>query len=175
MALAANFAELFDFEGHFVAAAQTVLEDQGVNAFIERNTEKLPLINTGIVFTVGPAIEEMTFLPVATGQTAALQEYFRYTGDLQITVQVNRDAAQPARAAGVDSFFAEVRALVRRAFMWSNWPFNDTNLEFYRVSNIRPNGCNEGFDQARNCDAVILRFSVTFAIMQGAWPATTSD
>jgi hypothetical protein len=174
MALAANFAELFDFEGHFEAAAQVVLTESGINSFIARQTEKIPGISTGVVFSTGPALDQKTFLPIASGQTEALQEYFRYTGDLQLTVQVERDSPTTPRNAGVTSLFAEIRSLIRRAFMGSQWPFNDTNLEFYRVSNIRPNGSTEGVDQGLNRDTLIMRFEVTFAIMQDAWPANTS-
>jgi len=171
MALAANFVELFDFETHFEAAAQTILDTAGVNAFISRQTDKLPLINTGVVFSVGPAIDELTFLPLDSGQSLPpSQEYFRYVGSLELRLEIERDTQKPPNSAGVSSFFAEARSLIRKAFRRSQWPFDDTNLEFYRVSNIRPNGGTEGFDQSRNVDSLILRFEITFAIMQDAWP-----
>lgn len=171
MALAPNFATLFDFEGKFEAAAQTVLETAGINAFISRQTDKLPLISTGVVFSVGSAIDELTFLPLDVGQTPPpSQEYFRYVGNLQLRLEVERDTQKPPVSAGVSSFFAEARGLIRRAFMRSQWPFQDSNLLYYRVSNIRPNGGTEGFDSQRNVDSLILQFEVTFAIMQDAWP-----
>lgn len=172
MALAANFAELFDFEGHFESAAQSILEEAGITSFIERQTEKMPLINTGVAFSVGPAIDQLTFLPLDGDQSGPppSQEYFRYTGSLELALQIPRDTQKPPNAAGVESFFAEARSMIRTAFRRSQWPFNDTNLEFYRVSNIRPNGTTSGFDQDRNCDSLVLRFEITFAIMQDAWP-----
>lgn len=171
MALAPNFVTLFDFEGRFEAAAQDVLETAGINSFISRQTDKLPTINTGVVFSVGPALDELTFLPLDVGQSPPPdQEYFRYTGNLQLRLEVERDTQKPNSAAGVSSFFAEARSLIRRAFMRSQWPFRDSNLLYYRVSNIRPNGGTEGLDPVRNLDSLILQFEVTFAIMQDAWP-----
>ncbi len=175
MALASNFAELFDFEGHFEAAAQSVLADVGLAAFISRQTDKLPLINTGVLFSVGPAIDELTFLPLGISQMPPRsQEYFRYVGDLQIRLEIERDTAKPPDLAGVSSFFAQARSLIRHAFMRSQWPFRDSNLLFYRVSNIRPNGVTEGLDVVRNVDSLIMRFEITFAIMQDAWPQEPS-
>ena len=167
---ATSLTQLFDCEGQFEAAAQAVLATSGVNAFISQSTKQLPLINTGVNFDLGPALDELTFLPQG-GQsgTSSEQEYFRYTGTLELRVEVNRDTAkQPID--GAVSFLATVRALVRGAFMRSQWPFDDTNLPFYRVSDIRPNGSTDGFDVVRNVDMSALRFEVTFAIQPTAWP-----
>ncbi len=169
MAQAPNWSALFDIEGHFESAAQGVLETAGLNAFISRQTDKLPLINTGIQFSVGPAIDELTLLPLDVGYTVPDQEYFRYVGNLQLRLEVERDTQKPPDQAGVSSFFAQARSMIRRAFMRSQWPFRDTNLLYYRVSNIRPNGSTEGMDPVRNVDSLIMQFEVTFAIMPGAW------
>lgn len=168
---APNLATLFDFEGQFERAAQTILQTSGINAFIARQTEKLPLINTGVSFVVGPADDRLTFLPLAPGQTApSEQEYFKYTGSLELRLEVERDTSKPPDVAGVTSFFSEARGLIRAAFMRSQWPFYDTNLPYYRTWDIRPNGTTEGLDPVRNVDSCILRFEVSFAIQPTAWP-----
>lgn len=167
---ALSLSELFDFEGNFEDAAQAILTSAGINAYISQQTKKLPLINTGVNFDCGPAIDEVTFLPQG-GQPAgqSSQEYFRYIGSLELRVEVNRDTAkQPP--ADVPSFLAAIRAMVRASFMWSQWPFDDTNLPLYRVSNIRPNGSTDGFDGVRNVDVCTMRFEITFAIQPTAWP-----
>ncbi len=169
---APNLATLYDFETQFEKAAQTILQTSGINAFISRQTDKLPLINAGVTFSVGQAAEELTFLPLAPGQTQPQeQEYFHYTGSLELRVEVERDTQRPPDQTGVVSFFAQMRGLIRAAFMRSQWPFYDGNLPYYRVWDIRPNGSTEGFDQSRNVDSSILRFEVSFAIQPSAWPS----
>ena len=148
-----------------------MLEDSGILAFVTQSRDQLPLINTGVDFTVNAAIDQLTFLPLAPGQTNPVeQEYFRYTGVLEVAVEVPRDTARSPTTDAV-SFLAQVRGQVRAAFMRSQWPFDDTNLPLYRVSDIIPAGTVDGFDQVRNADTCSLRFTVTFAIQPSAWPA----
>ena len=167
---APNLAALYDFEGQFETAVQAILEANGILAFLERTQEKIPLINTGIAFTVGPAIDELTPLPIASGQTEPEQEYFRYNATLQLDVEVPRDNPNSPKLPGVDSVLAESRALIRSILMRSQWAFRDSNLPYYRVSDIRPGGTFITFDQARNTDTSSLQFAVTFAIQPTAWP-----
>lgn len=167
---AASLAELFDFEGQFEAAGQAVLQAAGVVAFVTQSRDQLPLIHTGVDFTTESALDQLTFLPLAPGQTTPQeQEYFRYTGTLELRAEVPRDTAR-SPTADVPSFLAQLRGMIRAAFMRSQWPFQDSNLPYYRVSDIRPTGTIDGFDQVRNTDSVALRFQVTFAIQPTAWP-----
>lgn len=168
---ASDLAELFDFEGAFESAAQAVLESSGINAFISQSKGQLPLINTGVNFTTGAAIDNLTFLPLASGQTTPQeQEYFRYTGTLELTIDVARDTAR-SPTDDVATFLAQITGLIRAAFMRSQWPFQDSNLPLYRVSDIMPAGTIRGFNQVRNSDTVSLRFTITFAIQPTAWPS----
>ncbi len=171
MSAAPSLTILYDFEGQFTAAAQAVLEATEIVAFITQSKKQLPLINTGVDFQLGEALDQLFFLPLATGQTQPTeQEYMRYTGILELTVEVNRDTAR-SPAEGVANFLAAIRGKVRGAFMRSQWPFQDSNLPYYRVSDIRPAGSVTGFDQTRNSDTSTLRFAVTFAIQPTAWPS----
>lgn len=167
---APSLATLFDFEGQFEDAAQAVLLSEGIVAFVSESKKQLPLINTGVDFQVGPAIDNPTFLPLASGQTQPVeQEYFRYTGVLECQAEVARDTAR-SPTADVSTFLAQVRGMIRGAFMRSQWPFQDSNLPYYRVSDIQPAGSVTGFNQARNTDMASLRFTITFAIQPTAWP-----
>lgn len=167
---ASSLAELYDFEGQFEEAAQAVLVSSNIVAFISQSRKQLPLINTGVDFQVGPALDQLTFLPLASGQTQPVeQEYFRYTGVLELSVSVARDTARSPGDA-VASFLDQIRGLVRAAFMRSQWPFQDSNLPYYRVSDIQPAGTTTGFNQVRNADEVSLRFTITYAIQPTAWP-----
>jgi hypothetical protein len=172
-AAALSIAQLMDFESAFETAAQANLAISGINAFIEGFTTKLPLIKTNVWFDTGPALDQLTILPIG-GQSPNRfeQEFFRYTGTLTLEVTSNRDTAQqPTDLGVVTTFQAQLRGRVRAAFMQSQWPFQDGNLPFYRVSEIRPAGTTTGFDPARNLDTVRLAFVVTFAIQPTAWPA----
>ena len=170
---APSLAALYDFETQFEDAAQAILISQGIDAYISEWQGALPLVNTGLSFEVGPATSDLTFLPLASGQSATrpYQDYFRYTGNLDVEVRVNRDVEMGPSEAGVTSFLAQVRGMIRATFMKSQWPFYNTNLPYYRVSDIRPNGTTSGFDKERNVDTVILRFAITFAIQPSAWPS----
>lgn len=167
---ATSLAQLYDFEGQFESAAQAVLVDSSIVSFISHTKKQLPLINTGIGFQVGPALDQLTFLPLAPGQTNPVeQEYFRYTGVLELNISVARDTAR-SPTTDVTNFLDQIRGLVRAAFMRSQWPFQDSNLPLLRVSDIQPAGTTTGFNQVRNSDEVSLRFTVTFAIQPTAWP-----
>lgn len=168
---APSLAALYDFESAFESAAQAVLQTSGINAFVSQQQAKLPIIYTGISFNVGAAYDELTILPIGGRAARDLQDYFRYSGGLELEISVTRDQAKDPDQAGALSFLGQVRGLARGAFMMSQWPFNDVNLPYYRVSNIRPDGTNNGFDVRRNVDLVTLRFAVDFAIQPTAWPA----
>jgi hypothetical protein len=168
---APSLAALYDFESQFERAAQDVLEGSGIAGFITAQGEKLPTINTGVSFETGPALDQLTFLPLASGQVPpAYQEYFRYTGNLDLEVSVNRDTVRQPTDTGVTTFLGEVRGRIRSTFLKSIWPFDDSNLPYLRVSDIRPNGTTIGFNQALNVDTQVLRFVITFAIQPSAWP-----
>lgn len=167
---APSLGALLNFEDQFEAATQGVLETSGVVSFVSQSTDKLPLINTGINFECGAALDQLTFLPLAPGQTQPQeQEYFRFVGNLELRVEVNRDTAR-APLDGTYSFLGTVRGLVRGAFLYSQWPFDDSNLPWLRVSDLRPNGSSTGFDTVRNVDSFIQRYQVTFTIQPTAWP-----
>lgn len=167
---APSLAALLDFESQFESAAQAILASSGINAFISQHEAKLPPIATGISFDVGSAFDELTILPLGGQTVQQQQDFFRYQGSLTVEVSVSRDTS-PDPANGAASFLGQVRALVRAAFMQSQWPFQDSNLPWLRVSQIRPDGTTSGFQQVRNVDIVSLRFAVDYAIQPSAWPA----
>lgn len=167
---APTLAALLDFEDQFEAAAQGVLTSSGVVAFVSQSTDKLPLINTGVSFECGAALDQLTFLPLAPGQTQPQeQEYFRYVGNLELRIEVNRDTSR-APDASTYTFLGNIRGLIRGAFLYSQWPFDDANLPWLRVSDLRPNGSSTGFDTVRNVDSFIQRYQVTFTIQPTGWP-----
>ncbi len=168
---APSLAALLDFESAFETAAKTLLATSGINAFISQQAEKLPLINTGISFDLGAAYDELTILPQGGRSARDQQDFFRYTASLEFMVSVNRDTNRDPTQAGADSFLGQIRGLIRGAMMQSQWPFRDSNLPYYRVSQIRPNGTSTGYEQERNVDLVTLRFQIDFAIQPAAWPS----
>ncbi len=167
---APNLSALLDFEGQFESAAQAILQSSGINAFVSQNAAQLPLINAGVNFDLGAALDELTILPKGGQAAATEQDFFRYTGNLVIQMSVDRDTSRQPDQSGVQTFLAQARALIRAAFMQSQWPFDDTNLPYCRVSQIRPMGTTSGYNQPRNCDLISLRFEITFAIQPSAWP-----
>ena len=168
---APTLAALLDFESAFEKAAQAILSTSGINGYISQQNEKVALVSTSLSFDTGPAIDELTILPLGGRSAQDLQDFFRYTGELTLEISVNRDTAQTPADAGTSGFLSQCRGRIRGAFMQSQWPFNDTNLPFYRVSEIRPAGTVTGFDQTRNADLVSIKFAITFAIQPTAWPA----
>ncbi len=170
---APNLSALFDFEGQFETGAQAVLDTAGITAYLSQGASKLPLLETGISFDLMGALDELTQIPSPSnwpaGQ-AAPQEYFRYTGSLELRVEVPRDQETPS-VMGVDTLMSQIRGQVRAAFMRCVMPFTDANLPYYRVSDIKPNGTTTGYESVRNIDFCALRFVITFAIQPTAWPA----
>lgn len=170
---APNLTTLFDFEGQFEQAAQAILTASGIAAYISQEALKLPGLYTGVGFDVNPALDVLEQIPKPNnwpvGQ-AAPQEYFRYTGNLDFIAEVRRDN-QGASVTGVDTMMSQLRGQLRAAFMRCVMPFTNTNLPYYRVTDIRPNGTTTGFNQIENVDFCSVRFVVTFQIQPEAWPA----
>lgn len=170
---ATNLTELFDFEGQFERAAQAALAAAGVTAYISEAQAQLPLLNVGLSFDVSPALDQLTQLTPPTNWpvgTPPPTEFFRYTATLEFRAEVPRDA-NGATVPGVDTMLAQFRGKIRSAFMRCVAPFNSTNLPFYEIGEIRPNGAVTGWEGVRNIDFCSLRFAVTFAIRPDAWPA----
>ena len=168
---APTIAALLDFEAAFEKAAQAILGTSGINAYISQQDVATPLIQTAVGFDTNGALDELTILPLGGRSAQDLQDFFRYTGTLTLEVSVSRDTARLPTDGGTAGFLSQCRGRIRAAMMMSQWPFNDTNLPYYRVSEIRPMGTTTGFEQARNVDLVSMKFGVTFAIQPTAWPA----
>lgn len=170
---ATNLPELLDFETHFETAAQGVLATNGIVAFVSQQGAKIPLISTGISFDVSPAFDALTLLAKPSNWPAgrpAPQEFFRYPAQLEFRIEVPRDQST-ATIPGVPNLFAQFRGLTRAAFMRCVAPFTPANLPFYDVGEIKPAGASTGWEGVRNIDFTALRFALTFAIRQDAWPA----
>ena len=174
MPAAPNLIVLFDFEGQFEAASVPVLAASGITGYISQQAVKLPLPYTGIAADAGPAKDQLTFLPSPPGWTGESppQDYYVYPLNLSLLCEVPRDA-NGAVDPNVPTFLAELRARIRAAFMRILMPFDDTNLPYYRVTDIRPNGAQVGYDAKRNVDFVDVRFLITFEIKPDSWPAWT--
>ncbi len=172
MSQAPNLPTLFDFEGQFEDAAQAILVASGIAAYISQEALKMPLLSTGIAFDVGPALDELNQLPKPSNwpaDTAAPQDYFRYTGSIEFSVSVPRDD-DDASLPGVQTLMRQIRGQIRAAMMRVVFPFNDTNLPYLRVTDIRPAGASTSTQQPRNVDVCSMRFEVSFLIQDGAWP-----
>lgn len=170
---AQNLPDLLDFEGHFETAAQQILTANGIAAYISEQQVKLPLLNTGIGIDIAPALDALRFLPKPSNwpvDREAPQDFFRYPSMMEFRIEVPRDA-NGASLPGVDTMLREVRGKIRAAMLMCCAPFNAANLPYYRVSEIRPNGTITGFEAVRNIDFCSIRFAITFAIVDGAWPA----
>lgn len=171
---APSLEKLFDFEGAFETAAQTILVAAGITARIDMEQDKLPVTNTGIMFDLGAATDDLTQIrtPAAwpPGSVPPM-EFTIYDAMLELALEVPRDENDPTNPSPtVATLFAEIRGMIRNTFMQTCMPFDATNLPYYRVSRIKPMGCSTGFDRAMNQDFCRLRFAIRFAILPDAWP-----
>lgn len=170
---ATNLAQLLDFESHFEVAGQATLAAAGVTAYVEQTRQQLPLLNVGILFEVGPAFEERRFLTPPSNwpaNTPPPQEYFRYSGTLVLRAECARDKNSTSYPDARNKL-GELRGKIRSAFLRCVCPFPPASLPFYEVGDVRPGGALTGFESTRNVDFVELRFVVTWAILDSAWPA----
>lgn len=180
---APNLTTLFDFEGQFEEAAQAVLHAVLVSAYVTGQDEQVPEINTAIAFDLGPAVAEKFVqltkpaswpagIDPRTGRPFANpQEYFMYSATLEFRVEVPRDDREPT-TPGVRSMLSQIRGALRAEMMQCVRPFNNVNLPYYQVNRIRPEGTSTGPGGGnKNTDVTILRFTIGFEILKGAWPA----
>jgi hypothetical protein len=174
MPVAPSFEKLFDFETNFEAAGQALLASTGVTAFISQQTQQLGnrQVYTGIGLDMGPALDELMQLEPPPGWPDDHEppaEFFRYDAGFELRVAVQRDKnATPDPT--VDTLMAFVRGRIRANMMMSCAPFNPTNLPYYRVSMIRPNGSSWGYEGARNVDFQNLRYAIRFAMLKESFP-----
>ena len=174
MSQAPDQTALEDYEGQFEAAAVLILAASGITGYVSQQADKLPRPYTGIAVDIGPAKDQLTFLPSPPGWTgdSPPQDYYVFPATLSLVCEVPRDA-NAAVDPNVANFLAELRGKVRAAFRRVLNPFSDTNLPYYKVTDIRPAGAQIGFDRARNVDFCDVRFAITFEIRPDAWPAWT--
>jgi hypothetical protein len=172
MPQAPNLPALLDFESQIEAATQSVLAAAGVTAFISQQAAEIPDINTGIGCDVGAAIDLLTQIPGGPTWPAGTplpQEYFRYPASLELIVEVPRDT-QGATLPGVPTMLAQIRGLVRASLLRVIMPFNDSNMPYLRVTDIKPAGTTTGTMPAKALDFCSIRFSLTFEIKPDSWP-----
>jgi hypothetical protein len=175
MPVAPSFEKLFDFETNFEAAGQALLAATGVTAFISQQTQQLFRgrdVYTGIGLDMGPALDELMQLVAPPGWPDDHEppaEFFRYDASFEFRIAVKRDKNQTPDPA-VDSLMAWVRGRIRANMMMTCAPFNPTNLPYYRVSVVRPNGSSWGYEGARNVDFQNLRWAIRFAILKESFP-----
>lgn len=172
---APNLTTLFDFEGQFEKAADEILANVLIDAYQTGGDQQLPLVNTGVFFDLGPAVEGKfaQLSPPSTWPTgeAGPQEYFIYTASLEFRVEVPRDDRAPT-TTGVDTMLSQIRGKLREEMMQCVHPFNDTNLPYYKVARIRPDGSSSGESgPPRNADRAFIRYAINFEIKKNAWPA----
>ncbi len=177
---APNLTALYDFEGQFESAAQAILADVLINAYVSGQDEQMPTPKTAIAFDLGPALENrFSPLPKPASWPALdaygkpkdnPREYFIYSAALEYRVEVPRDDRQPT-IAGVTSMLSQIRGKLREVMMLCVRPFNEENLPYYKVIRIRPNGANMGVNATGNADIVFLRYDLSFEIRPTAWPA----
>jgi hypothetical protein len=171
---APNWETLYDFEGQFEAAANGILAAVLINAYVSGQDEQMPLLKTAIPFDVGPALEnKVAPLAKPAGWPADQdfpREYFIYSATLEYRVEVPRDDRQPT-VAGVSSMLSQIRGKLREVMMRCVRPFNESNLPYYKVIRIRPNGASTGVNSTGNADVVFLRYDLSFEIRPSAWPA----
>ena len=160
---ASSWEELLDFEEQFEAAALAVIAGAAIPALVAKSAEEPAELNCAVNFIPGAATGSRQLV-------AGRQEYDRYVGVLELEVSGTRPFDAGSETAGVSTRLAEVRAKLRNLFRESQWPFNDDNLPFYRVSRLQPDGTVNGIIEATMQDTVLLRFKVEFGIQPGAWP-----
>lgn len=171
---ATDLPTLLDFEGQFEDAAQAMLAASSITAYISQQAVKKVLINTGLAFDTGAAVNELTQLALPPGWPVGQQppqEYFRFTGNLTVQIEVPRDQNAPTPAPDVGTILRTMRGQLRALMLRVNMPFTDTNLPLLRVTDIRPGGATTGFESARNIDFCTLSFAISFLIKPDSWPA----
>lgn len=162
---APNFIQLYNFSETFEAATLGVLQGAGVAAYGAGATEDVPLNRATVSFSCGPATDEFTQIT-----SGGKLERFRYTG-CRLDVEVHWDRVNESVTSDTLREMNKTAATIRAVLRQSEWPLDDENLKWYRVSSLRPLGENKGLDQQRMCDVLTLSYSVDFQVLGDAWPS----
>lgn len=174
--LAPNLETLHNFEEIFEAATASALAAANVTAIQARSRAEVAVFDVACSFDIGGANETSKRITGIDVNGRNVWEYDRYDNcTLEIQVIGNRFTDAGSLVDDISTQLAEVRAKVRVAMRPANNPLNDSNLKYYRVSRIRPNGTQNGQTENKEREVSTLRFLVDFCIMPDAWPAVETE
>ena len=159
---APDLKTLLDFETNFETATKSFLAtDTGLTATdlfasLDQDTFVLPRLE--VMFEAGEAIDP----PVIASSTYNPTEYGKFRGTL--TVRILTDGA----IGGTNTTHRELRGKVRTSLRIRASNFTDTNLPYYEVNYLRPNGANYEVDG--DIMMTILSYDVAFSFKSDAYP-----
>lgn len=160
---APDLKTLLDFETNFETASKSFLAtDTGLTATdlfagLDQDTFVLPRLE--VMFEAGEAIDP----PVRVNLTDDPTEYGKFRGTL--TVRILTDGS----ISGTNTEHRELRGKVRASLMIRASNFTSTNLPYYEVNYLRPNGANYEVDG--DIMMTILSYDVAFSFKSDAYPS----
>lgn len=168
---APNNKILTNFEENIEKATLAAITAANIAGMRSTQEGEQPNFGVGIEFTLGAATGTMHRRP--SPASPPRMEYSEYVGVLEVQLKANRPTVGASTVAGIDTAFGVALGSLRELFMESEWPLNDTNLPYYRLSLLRPAGTPRGVTQGTEQDIATLRFDVKFCIRPDAWPAAS--
>ena len=155
---------LHDYETNFENALKDFLPtDTGLTVtdlFASLDQDSFVLPRLEVMFEAGEAIDP----PVKVNLTDDPTEYGKFRGTL--TVRILSDAS----ISGTNTEHRELRGKVRASLMIRASNFTNTNLPYYEVNYLRPNGTNYEVDG--NIMMTILSYDVMFSFKSDAYPTS---
>ena len=168
----AAYAELFDFRTQIVRAARQILEAGGITAAGPGDgVARIPRYYTSVDFSRGGATGQKAPIPLSASRA---YEYSAFTGTLSFLVTVPAETDEKSGTAYLTETHArtldQVTATAHTLFMEHLEPFTATLLPSLDVREIVPLEPDERPETEREIDTARLRWRLTFAIQQSAWP-----
>lgn len=161
-----SIENVLDFEWHFEDAAEGFFNDdkpsgyQVVHSLSETN---LQTPRYELRLEVGDAE-----YPIDTrrgGENPSNQDFLRYSATFYCRVITDNAVGQSAG----QSAHTEARAIARKIMLSSQGNWNDTNLPYYRLLEIRPMACI--YLTEMDFNVTEMTWDIKFEIKPDAWPS----
>lgn len=170
----AAYAELFDFRTQIVRAARQILSAGGIEAAGPGDgVQRITRYFTSVDFQRGAATGQKAPIPLSDSRA---YEYSAYTGVLSFLVTVAAETEEKDGTAYLTETHVrtldQVTATAHTLFMEHLEPFTSALLPSLDVREIVPLEPDERPEAEREINASRLRWRLTFAIRQSAWPST---
>lgn len=153
---APDYETIYDYEGAIEAAVKTLLTDNGITAYRQRDSDERVTPFAVVQLTTGAASGHMARLP--NGDMRPDQ----FAGTLNIAIVTNRGTNNENHPT--------IRAKIRNLLYRFQETFTKAELAHHSIYNVLEAGTTPSIESEDDFDISTINFAIRFSIRHDAWP-----